>query len=175
MLTSRWCQGPAAGSPGDRAAVSGGDSGAVGADGRAAANGDGSGVSGGRGGPLIVSVTDFTSDAYRDLPGIARRGFALRRRWPDLDGAVGMWLWGEPLARRSGSVSVWTGRRALAEFVRLPEHVAIMNEYRERGTIRSVTWEYEGFDEARMRRDAEAWLMSDDRCRDVRGAPRQRG
>ncbi|MEU3616419.1 hypothetical protein ABZ725_29520 [Streptomyces sp. NPDC006872] len=159
MLRSRWCQGTAGDSLGDRAAVNGVDS----------------GVRGRRSGPLIVSVTDFTSDVYRALPGIARRGFALRRRWPHLDGAVGMWLWVMPSARRCGAVSVWTGRRALAEFVRLPEHVAIMDEYRERGTTRSVILEYENFDAARIRRDAEAWLMSDDRCRAARGAPRQSG
>ncbi|MGY1499697.1 hypothetical protein ACW4TU_24495 [Streptomyces sp. QTS52] len=159
MLRSGWCQGPAGDSLGDRAA----------------ANGVDSGTRGGRSGPLIVSVTDFTSDAYRDLPGIARRGLVLRRRWPHLDGAVGMWLWVMPLARRCGSVSVWTGRQALAEFVRLPEHVAIMDEYRERGTTRSVIREYESFDAARIRRDAEEWLMSDDRCRAARGAPRQHG
>lgn len=159
MLRSGWCHGPA------------GDT----LDDRAAANGVDSGVRGRWSGPLIVSVTDFTSDAYRDLPGIARRGFALRRRWPHLDGAVGMWLWVAPLARRCGSVSVWTGRQALAKFVRLPEHVAITDEYRERGTIRSVIREYESFDAARIRRDAEAWLMSDDRCRAAREAPRQSG
>ncbi|MGW2283420.1 hypothetical protein [Streptomyces phaeochromogenes] len=159
MLRSRWRQGPAGDSLGDRDAVNGVDS----------------GIHSGWSGPLIVSVTDFTSDAYRDLPGISSRGFALRRRWPHLDGAVGMWLWALPLARRCGSVSVWTGRRALAEFVRLPEHVAIMDEYRERGTIRSVIWEYQSFDAARIRRDAEAWLMSDDRCLAARGTPRQSG
>ncbi len=157
MLTSRWCPGPAKDFLGDRAA----------------ANGVDSDMHGRRSGPLIVSVTDFTSDAYRDLPGIARRGFALRRRWPHLDGAVGMWLWAAPWARRCGSVSVWTGRRALAEFVRLPEHVAIMDEYRERGTIRSVIREYESFDAPRILRDAEAWLIPDDRRRAARGAPRQ--
>ncbi|QQM38193.1 hypothetical protein [Streptomyces liliifuscus] len=134
-----------------------------------------SGMHSRRSGQLIVSVTDFTSDAYRDLPGITCRGFALRRRWPDLDGAVGMWLWAMPSARRCGSVSVWTGRRALAGFVRLPEHVAIMDEYRERGTIRSVIREYQSFDAPRIRRDAEAWLMSDDRCPAARGTPRQSG
>ncbi|MDX3245258.1 hypothetical protein [Streptomyces sp. ME18-1-4] len=159
MLRSRWCQGPAGDFLGDRAV----------------ANRVDSGMRGRRSGPLIVSVTDFTSDAYRDLPGIAHRGFALLRRWPHLDGAVGVWLWGMPLARRCGSVSVWTGRRALAEFVRLPEHVAIMDEYRERGTIRSVIRDYESFDASRIRRDAEAWLTSDDRCRAARGAPRQGG
>ncbi|MEU9271346.1 hypothetical protein AB0E04_38780 [Streptomyces sp. NPDC048251] len=124
---------------------------------------------------MIVSVTDFTSDAYRDMPGIARRGFVLRRRWPHLDGAVGMWLWGAPLVRRCGAVSVWTGRRALMDFVRLPEHVAIMDKYRERGTTRSLIREYESFDAVRIRQDAEAWLMSDDRHRAARGAPRRSG
>ncbi|MEW2120202.1 hypothetical protein AB0945_34500 [Streptomyces sp. NPDC005474] len=148
MLRSRWCQGPAGDSLGERAA---------------AKDADDSGTSGRRSGPLIVSVTDFTSDAYRDLPGITRHGLALRRHWPQLEGAVGMWLWVAPWARRCGSVSVWTGRRALGEFVRLPEHVAIMDKYRERGTIRSVIQEHETFDAARIRRAAEAWLMSDDR------------
>ncbi|MGW3950453.1 hypothetical protein ACWEKM_05715 [Streptomyces sp. NPDC004752] len=161
MLRSRWCRGPAGHSPGDRAPADG-----FGVDG----DGD---MRGRRSGPLIVSVTDFTSDAYRDLPGITRHGFALRRRWPDLDGAVGMWLWVAPLARRCGSVSVWTGRQALGEFVRLPEHVAIMDEYRERGTIRSVIRECASFDSAQIWRDAEAWLMSDDRHRAARGAARR--
>ncbi|MFJ7999413.1 hypothetical protein ACIQ7D_20040 [Streptomyces sp. NPDC096310] len=160
MLRSRWRQGPAGhASSGDRTAPNGVDSASPAR----------------RSGPLIVSVTDFTSDVYRDLPGIAHRGFALRRRWPHLAGAVGMWLWAAPLARRCGSVSVWTGRRALAEFVRLPEHVAIMDEYRERGAIRSVILEYDGFDAVRIRQDAAAWLMSDDRYRGARGAPRQSG
>ncbi|MFE6489833.1 hypothetical protein ACFVGN_43845, partial [Streptomyces sp. NPDC057757] len=69
--------------------------------------------------------------------------------------------WAAPLARRCVSVSVWTGRRALGEFVRLPGHVAIMDDYRERGTTSSVIREYADFDAARIRRDAEAWLMSD--------------
>ncbi|MEU0221352.1 hypothetical protein ABZ281_42840 [Streptomyces sp. NPDC006265] len=57
----------------------------------------------------------------------------------------------------------WTERRALAGFVRLPEHVAIMDEYRERGTTRSVIREYEHLDVTRVRRDMEAWLRTDDR------------
>ncbi|MFF5519214.1 hypothetical protein [Streptomyces coeruleorubidus] len=49
-----------------------------------------------------------------------------------------------------------------------------MNEYRRRGTIRSVNLEYESLDAARIRRDAEAWLMSsDDHRRAVRETPRR--
>ncbi|GGL60843.1 hypothetical protein GCM10010129_00490 [Streptomyces fumigatiscleroticus] len=159
MLRSRWVRGPAGNPLGDRAA----------------GNGIDGGVRGRRSGPLIVSVTDFTSDTHRDLPGIVCHGFALRRHWPHLDGAVGMWLWAAPLARRCGSVSVWTGRRALAEFLRLPEHVSIMDRYRGRGRVRSSVREYETFDAARIRQDAEAWLTLDDHCRAARGAPRRNG
>ncbi|WP_199747592.1 hypothetical protein [Actinomadura sp. WAC 06369] len=99
-------------------------------------------------GPVLVSVTDFTCARARDLPGVARAGMALRRSWPELPGAVGLWLWSLPLERRSGSVSVWTDEAALRGFVRLPEHVAIMRRYRGRGEIRAVTWEADAFDRA---------------------------
>ncbi|GGV04236.1 hypothetical protein GCM10010182_23150 [Actinomadura cremea] len=99
-------------------------------------------------GPVLVSVTDFTAASALDLPGVFRAGMALRRLWPDLPGAVGLWLWAVPLERRCGSVSVWTDGAALRSFVALPEHVAIMRRYRGRGEIRSVTWEADVFDPA---------------------------
>ncbi|MFF7772462.1 hypothetical protein ACFZC7_38955 [Streptomyces massasporeus] len=70
-----------------------------------------------------------------------------------------------PVAGRCGSVSVWTDRRAPAGFVRLPQHVAIRDEYRERGPTRSVIREYESLDVTRVRRDMEAWRRTDDRLR----------
>jgi hypothetical protein len=97
-------------------------------------------------GPLFVSVTDFTGHAFLDLPGIARAGYGLRRAWPQLDGAVGMWLWAMPAARRSGSVSIWTSEAALDSFVRWPPHVAIMRKYRSRGRIRVHSWKIDEFD-----------------------------
>ncbi|WP_328876003.1 hypothetical protein OHT76_41275 [Streptomyces sp. NBC_00287] len=73
-------------------------------------------------------------------------------------------------------IGLGVDRTASPGGVRTPaEHVAIMDEYRERGTIRSVIREYRSFDAARIRQDAEAWLMPDDRCRAARGAPRQGG
>ncbi|QFG25704.1 hypothetical protein [Actinomadura sp. WMMB 499] len=97
-------------------------------------------------GPVLVSVTDFTAASALDLPGVFRAGMALRRSWPDLPGAVGLWLWAIPAERRCGSVSVWTDAAALRGFVALPEHVAIMRRYRGRGGLRSVTWEADAFD-----------------------------
>ncbi|MEV5827063.1 hypothetical protein AB0L25_15920 [Spirillospora sp. NPDC052242] len=99
-------------------------------------------------GPVLVSVTDFTCTRARDLPGVVRAGMALRRSWPELPGAVGLWLWSLPRERRCGSVSVWRDGAALHGFVRLPEHVAIMRRYRGRGEIRTVTWEADAFDPA---------------------------
>ncbi|MFB4308058.1 hypothetical protein [Actinomadura sp. GTD37] len=109
-------------------------------------------------GPVLVSVTDFTCADPLDLPRIFRAGMALRRSWPDLDGAVGLWLWAEPLRRRCGSVSVWTGDAALRGFVAWPPHVEIMRRFRGRGTIRAHTWEAERFDPAATLARAERVL-----------------
>lgn len=91
-------------------------------------------------GPVLVSITDFQADRLRDLPGVYRAGLALRRAWPELPGAVGMWLWTEPLRGRCGSVSIWLDEQALRRFVGRPEHVAIVRRYRGRGRLRSTTW-----------------------------------
>ena len=109
-------------------------------------------------GSVLVSMTDFTSDTFRDLPGIARAGFELRRAWPQLEGAIGMWLWAEPLARRTGSVSVWSSEEALRRFVRWPAHTAIMRKYRGRGAIRATTWWAENVDQTDIWRSARSWL-----------------
>ncbi|MEV5705483.1 hypothetical protein [Actinoallomurus sp. NPDC052274] len=91
-------------------------------------------------GQVLVSVTAFTADHLWDMPGIYRAGTRLARLWPTLDGAVGHWLWAEPLRRRSGSVSVWRTRQAMRDFVALPVHRQIMRTYRHRGAVRSTEW-----------------------------------
>ncbi|MBB5782683.1 hypothetical protein [Nonomuraea jabiensis] len=91
-------------------------------------------------GSVLVSVTDFRISRLRDLPGVYRAGLTLRRAWPGLPGAVGMWLWTEPLEGRCGSVSIWQDEQALRTFVAWPDHVAIVRRYRGRGELRSTTW-----------------------------------
>jgi hypothetical protein len=93
-----------------------------------------------------VSVTDYTSNRAIDLVGITVVGLRLRRHWPTLPGAVGVWLWTVPRQRRTGSVSVWLNQEALEGFVSLPEHVKIMRRYRDRGSIQVTTWTAEQFD-----------------------------
>jgi hypothetical protein len=91
-------------------------------------------------GPVLISVTDFQANRLRDLPGIYHAGLTLRRAWPHLAGAVGMWLWTNPRQGRCGSVSIWQDEKALHRFVAWPDHVTIMRRYRGRGQLRSITW-----------------------------------
>jgi len=71
-------------------------------------------------GPVLVSVTDFRLARVRDLPGAYMAGARLRHAWPGLEGAVGQWMWAQPLARRSGAVSVWRSEEDLRRFVGWP-------------------------------------------------------
>jgi hypothetical protein len=114
------------------------------------------------GGSVLVSVTDFRAERARDLPGIALAGYRLRRVWPQLDGAVGLWLWTSALELRTGSVSVWTDERALRAFVKLPAHVEIMRHYRQRGTLRAKTWQAEQADLREVWRKAAIVLSRSD-------------
>jgi hypothetical protein len=116
------------------------------------------GPAAGHDGPVVVSLTDFTAARARDLPAIYLAGLRLREGWYAMPGAVGLWLWGQPLARRGGSLTVWTSKDHLRSFVSLPAHVAIMRHYRSRGTIESDTWEAQRFSAAAIRETAEARL-----------------
>lgn len=98
------------------------------------------GASVGATGQLLVSVTDFTANRFRDLPRAAAAGFTLGGGWKDTDGAVGMWLWFMPTQRRCGSLSIWTGNEALRRFVGSSEHMVIVRAYRNRGTMNSDSW-----------------------------------
>ncbi|MBK1789424.1 hypothetical protein [Prauserella cavernicola] len=109
-------------------------------------------------GPVLVSVTAFTYRHLRDLPGITLAAIRLRREWPELDGAVGLWLWAEPSSRRVGSVSVWTGETALRGFVGVPLHVGIMRRYRDRGEVSASTWWSGELDQPEIWRAAVRWL-----------------
>ncbi|MEV5977706.1 hypothetical protein [Streptomyces sp. NPDC052114] len=90
-------------------------------------------------GPVLVSLTEFTARRGRLLP-IALSGLRLRRAWPRLPGAVGMWLWADPLRGRSGSVSVWVDEASLHGFVAHPDHLRTVRAHRGHGTMRATVW-----------------------------------
>ncbi|QMU71183.1 hypothetical protein [Streptacidiphilus sp. P02-A3a] len=88
-------------------------------------------------GPVLVSVTEFRTHQHWRALGVLAAGLRLRRSWPRTDGAIGLLLWMDPDARRSGSVSVWTDPGGLDGFVARPDHRRIMRAFRDRGRIRS--------------------------------------
>jgi hypothetical protein len=113
-------------------------------------------------GPVLISVTDFRLAKARDLPGAYLAAMRLRHAWPALEGAVGLWLWAEPLAKRSGAVSVWQGEEDLRRFVSWPVHVAIMRRYREAGQLTSASWHADRFLAAKAWQEATRRLAAED-------------
>jgi len=109
-------------------------------------------------GPALVSVTDFTAAHLLDVPSIYLAGLQLRRAWPTMEGAVGMWLWFEPLGRRSGSVSVWKSEEALRRFVRWDVHVAIVRKFGGRGSLKAARWQVDQFTHREVWSEAERRL-----------------
>ncbi|MCV7115270.1 hypothetical protein [Mycolicibacterium setense] len=109
-------------------------------------------------GPVVVSVTEYAAHSLRHLPGVAYSGMRMREGWYAMPGAVGLWLWSLPASGLSGSISVWTSQEALQQFIILPHHVDIMRRYRDRGDVRSTTWEDDTFDRVGTIARAREWI-----------------
>lgn len=109
-------------------------------------------------GPVFVSLTDFRYRTAKDLREATTVGLELRRTWPVLHGAVGLWLWSAPAAVRGGWVSVWRDAEDLRRFVRWPVHLAIMRAWCDRGSVVSHGWTGERFDPLAIRDQARRAL-----------------
>lgn len=114
-------------------------------------------------GPIVVSVTEFTAHRPWTALGVSAAGMALRRSWQEIEGAVGVWLWAASdfVHPRSGAVAVWHDTEALQAFVARRDHVRIMRAYRNRGTLRSTTWEADRFDRRATLTAAQALLVGE--------------
>src|SRR5262249_46910387 len=93
-----------------------------------------------------VSMNDYLIHRVRDVPRVAREGFRLRRRWRWTEGALGLWFASFRWGRRQVSVSIWRGPEDLRRFVRSPEHLRIMSEFRHAGALYTNAWTAERFD-----------------------------
>ncbi|RMI34948.1 hypothetical protein EBN03_00880 [Nocardia stercoris] len=92
-------------------------------------------------GPFMFSVTQFTPAHLGDVGDIWRAAERLGDQLIEIDCAVGVLTYVQPGRRRVGSLSVWADDAGLGRFVRLPDHVEIMNRYRSRGLpARSAKW-----------------------------------
>lgn len=109
---------------------------------------------------LFVSVTHFQAFRMRHLPGIALSGLSMIRRWHEIPGAVGAWLWVDVLRRASGSVSVWRAERDMRSFVRWKPHLNIVGRYRLTGRMSSTSWTVPRLDRRNIRMEAARWLST---------------
>jgi hypothetical protein len=105
-------------------------------------------------GPVHVSMNDFLIHRLADIPRVAWEGMGLRRRWPETEGALGLWFAAFRAGRRQVSVSVWESPGDLKLFVRSPEHLRIMREYRGRGALFTNAWTAERLDRELIWRQA---------------------
>lgn len=109
---------------------------------------------------LFVSVTHFQAFQRRHLPGIALAGLTMTRRWNEIPGAVGTWLWVDLRRRASGSVSVWRAESDMRNFVRWKPHLKIVSNYRLKGRMSSTSWTVPRLDRRMIRTDAARWLSA---------------
>jgi hypothetical protein len=110
-------------------------------------------------GPVHVSMNDYLIHRLRDIPRVAWEGMRLRRRWPDTEGALGLWFASFKGGRRQVSVSVWRSAEDLRRFVRSAEHLRIMREYRDAGALYTNAWTAERLDRELI------WRQASDRLR----------
>jgi len=107
---------------------------------------------------VVVSVTEFSPHRRRDVPLVTSAGLRLRLGWFAMPGAVALRLWSDPLTAHSGSISVWTSEADLQRFIRLPAHIAVMQRFRDRCTVRGTTWRAPAFDPSSAVAKARGWL-----------------
>jgi hypothetical protein len=56
-------------------------------------------------------MNDYLIHRLRDIPRVAWEGLRLRHRWPETEGALGLWFAVLSGGRRQVSVSAWTAER----------------------------------------------------------------
>jgi hypothetical protein len=94
-------------------------------------------------GPHLISFTKFRVVRRRELPGVYRAALGLRREWDQLEGAIGVWLWSQPLRGSAGSISLWRDEAALRGFVGWAPHVEVVRRYRDGGSLLALSWRAE--------------------------------
>jgi len=97
-------------------------------------------------GPVHVSMNDYWIHRFRDVPRVALEGLRLRRHWAELEGALGLWMASFRRGRRQVSISIWRSPGDLQRFVRSPEHLRIMREFKDAGALHTNAWTAERFD-----------------------------
>jgi hypothetical protein len=100
------------------------------------------GSSDGKAGPILWSATRFTYRRLVDMPGVFLHGLGLRRSWPEIEGAIGVFLAGDLFRRTTYTVSAWTDDASLRRWLRSPAHAQLVRRYLSRMQSSTVvTWQ----------------------------------
>jgi heme-degrading monooxygenase HmoA len=101
-------------------------------------------------GPVHVSMNDYLIHRYGDVVRVGLEGLRLRARWQETEGALGLWVAAFRGGRRQVSISVWRSAEDLKRFVRSPEHLRIMKEFKDAGILYTSAWKAERCDPDRV-------------------------
>ena len=107
---------------------------------------------------LLTSIPREGPLAQRGISLLIYSGWALKRRWGELPGAVGTWLWVDLPRKRVGSVSIWLAEPDMRNFVRWEPHVEIVRRNRQAGQILSTSWTAAARNDSTLRAAAIDWL-----------------
>lgn len=110
-------------------------------------------------GPFHVSMNDYWTYRWVDVPRIAWVGMRFRHRWPETEGAIGLWFAVFNGGRRSVSISVWRSPEDLRGFVQTPLHRRVMRDFRDAGSLITTTWTVADLDRHLIWEQAEDRLM----------------
>lgn len=110
-------------------------------------------------GPVHVSMNDFWVHRIVDVPRVALAGMRFWREWPRIEGAVGLWFAASSRGRRQISVSVWRSQDDLRRFVRSPDHLKVMRDFRGAGALHTNPWTSDALDASLIWEQAEDRLL----------------
>ena len=126
-------------------------------------------------GPVVVSATRFLYRRWRSMPRVWLNGWRLRRAWGGRQGSIGLFTAVERGRAVTYSLSAWASEEDLRRFLRAPEHVELMREFRGRlAESTSVVWEMDYFTPEAAWREGLARLGAAPR-RDRGGEPGKSG
>lgn len=112
---------------------------------------------------LLVSLTVFTHDRYRDLPLIGLEALTMRRFWARCEGSLWILQWTDPATRQLGDLTVWTDESHLREFVDSETHQATVRRWRGRLRGDHHTWTVPYFDRHQVWRQARDLISGEGR------------
>jgi hypothetical protein len=98
-------------------------------------------------GVVFVSATRFTYRRSWHMPLVFWSGLRLRSQWSAVPGAVGMFTGGSLPDRTTYTVTAWSSEPDLGRWLRSPQHVRLMRDYKDRlESSAAVSWLSEAFE-----------------------------